>query len=876
MNQLVSEPSWEELAEAFAALVALTADEREARLAELTAARPRLAAELSSLLAVSDETHTLELEAGLAPWLTVPEPPPSLAPGSLCGPYRLLGPLAKGGMGEVFLAERADGSFSQRVAIKVMRPGIGSADLVDRFQLERELLARLTHPAVVPLLDGGTTAEGRPYLVLQYVEGLPITTHCVAHGLDRRQTLRLFRALCLAVQYAHANLVVHRDLKPSNILVSADGDVRLLDFGIAKLLAGRPSTLAATRADLAPMTPERAAPEQRRGEPITTATDVWALGLLLHELLLGELPPGALSGEIDLSRLAGRLGDRDLAAIVGRALEGEPAQRYPSAGELANDIERWLAHEPVRARSRSWGYRFQRFLARHRAAVLVAAVASAVVLALAGLSAFQGWRAAEASALAAREGDKAGRVLDLLVELLGTADPAAGAQRSTIEVEGLLAQGEKRAAALGGQPEIQARLRQTIGRIYLERGQVRQAEELLAAALTTESARLPADDPGLVELRFDHARALHAAGKVAEAAGALRTLLAQLEADPSADPILHAHVLAALGGQQIGAEAERLAREAVALLRAAPGADPTDVAGALTVLASQRMFAGDEAEATSLFREAYELQRAAWGEEHPAVLATRSNLANRLRDPVARAAEHEKVLALRRLVLGEHSQAVATSWGYLGLARAEQGDWAAAEAAFRRALTTWEAVVEPGHGRLAAARRNLAWALARQGSEAAALSHYAALAAGLGQPRGDLRASALYAAERAAELGRAGRGREASAQAEAVLAATAADAARHARSRALAAAAAGLVRLSAGEVEAARSDLAAAVAAAAALPAASLELAELRAAFGRALAAAGDPAGARRELASALPVLASWQGDPRDAAAAQAALASLH
>jgi len=363
------------------------------------------------------------------------------APGDDVGPrvgtYRLVRELGQGGMGAVYLAVRDDDAFHKRVAVKVLKRGMDTEAIVRRFRTERQILAGLDHPNIARLLDGGTTADGRPYLVMEYVDGAPLVEFAESRQLDTTARLDLFLQVAAAVQYAHQNLVIHRDLKPANVLVTHDGVPKLLDFGIAKLLnpemAGQ--TLAPTAAGLQLMTPEYASPEQVRGETVTTATDVYSLGVLLYELLTGRRPyrltsravadiaravaeaepvrpsvavaePPAADGPVttrpgtrppapgDTQRRRRRL-EGDLDNIVLKALSKEPARRYASVDQFAEDVRRHLAGLPVLARHDTLGYRASKFVRRHRGAVTAAAaVFLALVAGLVGIA----WQARVARA----------------------------------------------------------------------------------------------------------------------------------------------------------------------------------------------------------------------------------------------------------------------------------------------------------------------------------------------------------------------------------------------------------------------------------------------------------------------------------------------
>ncbi len=349
-----------------------------------------------------------------------PAPPEPAWEGRRVGSYEIRGEVGRGGMGTVYRAVRADDAFHKEVALKLVRSGRSSAEVLKRFRAERQILAGLDHPNIARLLDGGATEEGEPYLVMEYVEGHPIDSYCEERALTTSARLTLFRAVCAAVQYAHQNLVVHRDLKPGNILVTEDGVPKLLDFGIAKVLADDP-TEAPTQTAFPALTPDYASPEQVRAQPVTTASDVYSLGVVLYEVLTGHRPyrvgtpvpaeivrvvcelepqkpstivrrartteattesatepayPAAPRPETDdprLRQLAGEL-QGDLDTIVLKALRKEPSRRYASAQDLSDDIGRYLEGRPVLARADTLGYRTAKFVRRHKAAVTAASL----------------------------------------------------------------------------------------------------------------------------------------------------------------------------------------------------------------------------------------------------------------------------------------------------------------------------------------------------------------------------------------------------------------------------------------------------------------------------------------------------------------------
>ena len=395
------------------------------------------------------------------------------------GAFRVVREIGRGGMGRVFLGERADGEFEQRVAIKLIQHG--TPGVLRRFIEERRILALLEHPGIARLVDGGLTPSGLPYFAMELVEGEPIDRYCERRGLTLDQRLELFGRVCEAVAYAHRRLVIHRDLKPSNILVTADGQVKLLDFGIAKLLGPAPAD--ETRTFLSAMTPEFAAPEQIRGAAVSTATDVYALGVLLYLLLTGERPydlrgkspaeierivcddpPPRPSTQAPARRRRALRGDLDL--IVMTALQKAERRRYQSPAALAEDLERFRRGEAILARPDSAGYRLGKFVGRHRVAVGLPAL---LVAALAGAAGREGVLRGRAEA----EARKAREVEQFLVGVFDVADPNGleTPDGGSVTARELLDRGARRIdSSLAGQPEVQAELRSVLGRVYTNLG----------------------------------------------------------------------------------------------------------------------------------------------------------------------------------------------------------------------------------------------------------------------------------------------------------------------------------------------------------------------------------------------------------------------
>jgi len=446
----------------------------------------------------------------------------ALQVGTTIGPWRLLRELGQGGMASVWLAEKADGTHQRQVALKLPHRVIGSSVVAERFLRERAILSTLQHPHIAQVLDAGSAA-GQPWLALEYVQGLPITAHAAQRGLDTRARLQLFVPVLRAVQHAHGQLVIHRDLKPANVLVATDGTVKLLDFGVAKLLeaegtAAVVAETALTQLGGRAMTPQYASPEQVAGRPLGVASDVYSLGVLLFELLTGRLPytlkrdtAAALEEAIlgaQVQRPSQSVTDRALARalhgdvdiIVMKALAVLPSARYVSAAALAEDIERHLAHLPITARAASWHYRAGRGLRRH---ALAFGASAAVAVTLLGGSGVAAWQAARARA----EARQSQAVQAFLTQVLSYNDPqqAQGRERTARELL-VLAAGQID-ARFAGQPDVQARLHHAVGSIFIEMGAMAPAAEHLERAVAWRELATPGGSADGVESLYRLAQA---------------------------------------------------------------------------------------------------------------------------------------------------------------------------------------------------------------------------------------------------------------------------------------------------------------------------------------------------------------------------------
>ncbi len=706
-TQRLDAERWRRIDELLEAALERTPEERPRLLAAACGGDETLRREVEELLAADRQaTDFLETPAAVAAGLgdAAPSAPAGRAVelGTALGPYRLERAIGSGGMGTVYEAVRADGVYRRRVAVKLLHPGPRTAGLVRRFQAERQILARLDHPYVARLFDGGTTDDGRPYLVMEHVDGLPIDEYSDRHRLTVRQRLELFRKVCSAVHYAHQNLVVHRDVKPSNILVTADGEPRLLDFGIAKLLdpASFPVTVEATVDGLQPMTPHYASPEQIRGEAVTTASDVYSLGVLLYRLLTGHLPhrlhrvsaaaSRILSGEEPqkpstvvlrsaaspaaarrsagaergVRQLARRLAG-DLDNIVLTALAREPSRRYGSVEQLSEDLRRHLAGLPVLARPSTFGYQMGKFLHRHKLGFAAAALVLALVVAFALAMAWQATQVTRQRDLAEAQRAKAEQVSRFLVDLFKEVDllKARGGAVSALEV--LKRGAEKVERELGDQPEVRSRLDDAIGTVYLHLGLYDQAAALLEDALETRRQIFGGDHP-----------------EVAESLHHLGALYLQQGRYEDSEPLL---------------------REAARIHENAHDPSLEDLAASLRDLGFLHLQRGEYAAAEPLNRRALELFRQALGPDHPELAQALRALAGiYVQTGKMRQAEAllEEALAIDERVFGEFHSATAANLFNLGVLRSRRGEYAEAEAFAARALAVWERLLEEGNPRI--------------------------------------------------------------------------------------------------------------------------------------------------------------------------------
>ena len=766
--------------------------ECDAYLMSLWAANPEVAGDVEALLA---EHRLLSAEGFLDSPAAIHRPEPALM-GVTIGTYTLLSPIGHGGMGSVWLAARSDGRFDGYAALKLLNAALVGRKVEERFKREGTILARLTHPHIGRLIDAGVSSTGQPYLVLEHIIGRHIDRYCDEERLGIEDRIRLFLDVQSAVAHAHANLIVHRDLKPSNVLVTAGGEIKLLDFGIAKLLEDEdaaPVTILTREGDVA-MTPKYAAPEQVNGEPITTAADVYALGVILFELLSGQHPTGmdartpaefvraitarpplrlstaAVSGRAEelVTRADARATtpDRlrrmlrgDLDTILAKALKTNPSERYRSVAEFADDLHRFLEHQPIAARGEAFGYRAAKFARRHRRVLGAAAVTG---FAIVSLVVFYTVRLSTERDRARLEAARSSKVSELLISLLTSADPfrtpESPTARSPLDIAAQRIEKE-----LGDEPELQARMFTMLGRtyermemhakalpleqraleisrrrlgsdsivlaqslnnlgvLYRERGNLAEAEPLIRESLALRRRLLGNEDKDVAITLIELARVLNDSGRPNEAEPFIRESLAI-----RTKVFGEVHRETAVSKSELGrllmrrgdlAGAEPLLRDALAIDMNVLGRDHPNTASSQSILAGLLMSKGDLAAAEPLLGEALATKRRVFGPQGLEYAVTLSSLAiaAEWQGRLAKAqATFEECLRIARPQLGDAHPRVLDYMLHLARVRIARGDGAAADSSLRHVLTAREKLYPAGDWRIAQAQSLLGAALLAQ------------------------------------------------------------------------------------------------------------------------------------------------------------------
>jgi serine/threonine protein kinase/tetratricopeptide (TPR) repeat protein len=577
------------------------------------------------------------------------------SPGSLpfkeFGPYRIKQALGEGGMGVVYLAERED--LGNEVAIKILRDAWVSPARRERFNAEQRTLAQLNHPSIARLYDADTSPDGTPFFVMEYVEGVPLTDYCRTQKCSIAERLRLFRAVCEAVLYAHQHAVIHRDLKPSNILVKGDGSIRLLDFGIAKHLENLGELVDQTITGLRMMTPAYAAPEQIRGEQVGIQSDVYSLGVVLYELLAGRLPfdltkctpsqaekvlteqeaekpsdvvqMAVASPETKSAVSASKTAWADLDVLCLTAMHKDPPRRYQSVEALIRDVNHYLAGEPLEARPDTWHYTLGKFVRRHARLVSAAAIIFALLV---GMVIFYTVRLTKARNAALMQAARTQRIQRFMLNLFQGGDPAAG-PADDLRVVTLLDRGAQEARSLDAEPAVQAELYETLGGIYQKLGKLEQADSLMESALAKREALYGPDS-------IETAKGLLALGSLRDAEArygdAERLIRQALDRDrrhlPANDPAV-AKAMLALGGvlDNRGAYDQSIAiLEQTVQLYSAPGSERVELADSLYELANAHFYAGHYEKSEEINERALAMYKQIYGERHPRVAEILINL----------------------------------------------------------------------------------------------------------------------------------------------------------------------------------------------------------------------------------------------------------
>jgi eukaryotic-like serine/threonine-protein kinase len=775
--------NWAQIDAILAAALEVDPDAREAYVHTAAAGDADLAGEVLALLGAAErspsflEDGNLGLSDAVSAALGLGPDDGALAEGTQLGRYRILRHLGRGGSGNVYFGERTVGDFDQRVAIKVLRRGTDTDDVLARFRAEGRILGSLNHPNIAHLLDGGATPEGQPYLVMELVKGVPITTYCAERRLPIEERLRLFCMVGKAVEHAHRNLVVHRDLKPGNILVSETGEVKLLDFGIAKLLepgAGDAATLTRMRA----MTPEYASPEQIRGAPITTASDVFQLGVLLYELLTGRrpfneesagrrahddlhtslLPPSAAAlrhgrgggtgaplplGSVAEARRWSRALRGDLDTVVARSLRLEPERRYGSVAELVDDVERHLSGRAVRARPDTLRYRAEKLVRRRPDAVAAgAAAALAVIVALFTLQASatrlenernvaqtERIRAEDALERTRVEQGKAQQITAFLTGILEGADPEKS-RGEALTVREVLDRGLEDLEHGPEDPEVRAELLSVVAGVYHSLGVYDRALELADRTLALSRETHGLRHPTVV-------RRLRLLGGVQFALGeyeaAVRTYDEAVKLGRQVTPgeLILAESLQglSLARRSTGQHAGRvlLLREAVDIRSRMDPSDAREAAESLKSLGDLLWHERDHEGALRAHEQELAVRRSSSAGDHPQVAETLARVGRQrmnVGDLAGSVLAFNESVAMQRRVLGAEHPSVVHTLNMLGIALRLEGDLDGSEAVFREAVRMQTASFGPEHAQLVWLIGNLARTLLEKGELDAAEGHF--------------------------------------------------------------------------------------------------------------------------------------------------------
>jgi eukaryotic-like serine/threonine-protein kinase len=704
---------------------------------------PSLKSELLDLLAAADEADSegfmQEAAADLGARLTVEFDDLT---GQTVGPFAIMKRIGRGGMGDVYLAHR-EAPFRQRVAIKVVRRGMDYREATSRFEVERQILASLAHPNIAGILDGGFTDDGRPYIVMEYVEGLPIDRYCDEQRLSVDDRLALFQKVCRAVHAAHQNLVLHRDLKPANILVSPAGDVKLLDFGIAKLLNPTLGVMDSplTRTELRLMTPEYASPEQARGDsPLSTASDIYTLGVILYELLAGRRPYDVASGstlemlrlicEVDperpstritrseiapagtaskssrsaadisvcrgssIERLRRRLRG-DLDTIVLKALRKDPHRRYASAEQFSEDIQRFLDGHPILARPATAGYKMRTFVRRHRTPVTASAVVLIFLVLFSAITTHQSSLLKVRSQQAEVEAATSLAVSDFLVSLFGSSNPYVVGDPDTLRVADYVRLNVSRVRnELADQPAVKARLLASLGEVNRRLSEFDAALELLEEAISIVVAHHGPVHETVAQLHQQIGLVYLDAGRYTDAETELRRALEVADGSVGPSAPLAAGIIMRIGvalqNQNRFREAETYYTRALEMHERYRGPESVEAAAMHRSLGGFHRIRGDSARARHHLDRSLRVYRTALGDEHTDVAISLAQLGLYHRSIDDHNSAREAFLAaieIYRRLVGERHPWYSLTLNDLALTYRSLGDLAAADSTFAEVVS---------------------------------------------------------------------------------------------------------------------------------------------------------------------------------------------
>jgi serine/threonine-protein kinase len=747
---------WEKLQRIFEAAIELPPLERESFLKEACQGDRALFDEITAMIK-ADSTHNSLLDHPIQENISSLMSNDQI--NKRIGPYQIIKEIGSGGMGAVFLANRVDGQFEQQVALKLIKPGMHSGDIISRFEHERQILAQLQHPNIARLLDGGMSDDGLPYFSMEYVSGMPIDRYCDHHQLSIEDRIELFITICHTVQFAHNNLIIHRDLKPGNIFVTNDGSVKLLDFGIAKVFDEDKDLPGLTRTGNYAMTPEYSAPEQIQRKMITTASDVYTLGLILYELLTGlrpfkfnssslldieriitstepERPSSVIKklqsqtseennnllktiGEyrqVSSDRLRRKLGG-DLDNICMLALNKEPARRYGSADQLGRDLQRYLKGLPVRARKESLSYRTQKFIRRHRWSVLSSTF---VIFTLISIVTYYTILLSNERDKAIAEAEKAKAVSTFLEDLFKSSDPSES-KGATITAREILERGSDRIESeLSEQPEIQARMFDVIGTVYYTLGLFEEALPLFYKSLKLRNSMYNKNHPDIA-LSLNNIGYLYCEmGEYLLADSLLNKALAINKRHLSHYDPEFAKVYGGLAWnwnlRGDYKKADSLYRKAIEIQHI--NNDP-NVGVNYNNLALLMHEMNRYEEADEYFKKSLDILQDAYGEVHPEVATTYYNYGQLQRDVdnIDEAIEiHKKVLSLDRQLYGDEHPNIAYSLNGLASMMDKTGNTAEAEKLYRQALLLRRKLLGKEHPDVGYSLNNLGRALVKRGA----------------------------------------------------------------------------------------------------------------------------------------------------------------